>query len=310
MAVTLIEKPEREAESSQAGGSGSWHYLARVTGTSTPEADLIAAIVSATGYFWYNLAVKNVRISEVGIDLYEAEVSWEYEVPDAAAQSPTGSPGATDGPGGTAPSGTPQGITSDSQQIGTDVSFEVGGRPPKILTSRSVVATEKAGGGAAPDAGRLLNFNRETNEVDGVEVDDADTTMTVFRIFDYVTMSDIKLWLDAMWHVNQSEWFGQAAGDLLFSGLSVPDADQDGRRRVTFRFGLRRTRTIAANELRDDVGSELPVGPVAKAGWDYLEIGYENATDATAGVLVAKPAWLRVHEIFPAVEFSTLGIGG
>lgn len=310
MAVTLIEKPERSGDTSQAAGSGRWEYVARVTGEANPETALINAIISDTGFFWYNLSLKEVSFKELGNSLYTASVDWVYEVPDAAAQSPTDSPGPTDGPGGTAPSGTPIGVSSAADFFGVDVSFEVGGRPPKLTTSYNVLSGEKAGGGAAPNHGTLLHWNKDTNEVDGLEVDDPDTVMTVDRLFDRISMNDIKLWESARWKKNDATFWGRDAGELVLMGFSVPKADANGRRLVVFRFGLRPNVTIDAERLRNDAGKELPTANVSKDGWDYLEIGYENSFDATAGVTVAKPAWYRVHELFAPVDYSSLGIGG
>lgn len=308
MAVVLVEKPERSGDTSPTSGSGRWNYVARVTGEATPETALINAIITDTGYFWYNLSVKKISFEELGGSLYSATVDWEYEVPGGAAQDPTDTPGPTDGPGGTAPSGTPSGPATATEPLGPNVSLEVGGRPPKLTQSLSVVDSEGLGV-AAPDHGRLINLNRGTGEVEGLEVDDPASVLTVDILFDRLTMGYIDRLQAATWHKNDADWYHLPAGSVAFLGATFTTSDA-GRWKGTFRFGLRPTETIGVGGIRVVGPAALPSAPLAKRGWDYLEIAYRNEEDATLGLTVSRPFAYWVHEILPDLDFTTLGIGG
>lgn len=309
MAVTLIEKPERSGDSSPTTGSGRWVYTARVTGEANPETALIAAIIADTGYFWYNLAVRRVSFNEIGGDLYTATVDWEYEVPDGAAQDPTDTPGPTDGPGGTAPSGTPSGPSSESDPIGPNHTFEIGGRPPKLYTSRRVVEKEKAGGGNPRDNGLFLNVDPGEKKPEGLEIDDPASVWTVEIKFDRLTVGYLRRLSGAVWCANSDPWYHFEAYELAFLGASF-QSSQSGRWTGTFRFGVRMNEVIRAKSLRDEVGKNLPTADVDKSGWDYLEIEHETVTDAAAGVVVSRPAAFRIHEVLPPFDYTLFGIGG
>lgn len=310
MAVTLIEKPDSRSFDSAVGqASGTWRYMARVTGEASPEAALLTAVFAATGYFWYDLARKKVTCTPLTSELYQADVEWVYEVPNGAMQDPTGSPGPTDGPGGTTPSGTPSGPTGSSDRVGINESWEVGGRPPKLFSSLDVLYSEKAGGGPAPDNARLLNIDRAAGKVEGVEIDDPDGTYTFSAKVDWVTWGYIERLDEALWHTNQDTWRTMPPRSYCFMGYSLKTGE-DGRIAIDLKFGRRRTQSIAAKELRDEAGKDLPTVATTKSGWDYLEIDYADVYDATAGLTVSKPTAMRIHQLLPMIDFTTLGIGG
>ena len=310
MAVTLIEKPDSRSFDSAVGqASGVWRYLAMVTGEANPETALITAVAAATGYFWYDLARKKMTCTPLTSELYTVEVEWTYETANAAMQDPTASPGAGEGPGGTAPSSTPVGPTAGTDRVGINESWEMGGRPPKLYSSLDVLYSEKAGGGVAPDNARLLNIDRKEGKVDGVEVDDPDGTYTFSAKVDWVTWGYIERLDSMLWHTNQDTWRTMPPRSYCFMGYSLKTGE-DGRIAVDFRFGRRRTQDIAASELRADVGKTLPTVATSKSGWDYLEIDYEDVYDATAKINVSKPAAMRIHQLLPMADFETLGIGG
>lgn len=310
MAVTLIEKPDsRNFDSAVGRASGTWRYLATVTGEANPEAALLTAVAADAGFFWYDLARKSIKCSPLTSELYTVEVEWAYEAENAAMQDPTASPGATDGPGGTSPSGTPSGPTSATDRFGVNESRDMGGRPPKLFSSLDVLYSEKAGGGAAPDNAKLLNIDRKEGKVEGLEVDDPAGTYTFSAKVDFVTWGYIAL-LDAMlWHTNDATWRTAPPRTYCFTGYSLKTGE-DGRVAMDFKFGIRNEETILANSLRADTGKELPASDVTKSGWDYLELDYEDVFDATAGIRVSRPLAMRVHQVLPMGDFETIGIGG
>lgn len=310
MAVTLIEKPDsRNFDSAVGAASGTWRYLARVTGEANPEAALLTAIQASATFFWYDLARKRIVCTPLTSELYTVDVEYTYEPAGSAFPSPTSSPGPTEGPGGGPPSSPPSGPTGSSDRIGPNESWEMGGRPPKIYTSLDVLYSEKAGGGLAPDNSGLLNVNRVSGEIDGLEIDDSDGVYTFSGTADSVTWGDIERWDEALWHTNLDTWRTMPPRSYCFMGYSLRTG-QDGRWQVDFRFGRRRTQDIAANELRADAGLSLPTVATSKAGWDYLEIDYADVFDATAGLTVKKPTAMRIHQVLPMIDFNTLGIGG
>lgn len=315
MSVAIIEKHDSRGYTISAiRGSGEWHYLCLATAEADPETAVGVAVLADAPYFWGGLARRELTVQPIGGGYYEVTVPYSIELDNAQAQDPTASPDpGTGGPGGGPPSGTPTGPASDTTPLGANISLEISGRPPKITTSRNVVFNEMAGGGDAPNHGKIINYNRVTNEVDGTEIDDPTMVMMIDVTMDYITMGYINRLNGAVWSKNNATWWRRAAGSAVFMGATFQSTD-DGRVRGSFRFGLRMPETIDAGDLRDDPdpGDEhlLPTAPVVKAGWDYLEIQYENVKDSATGLLVARPMAMRVHETLPDFDFALFGIGG
>jgi hypothetical protein len=307
MSVELIESQlSREFSSSRTSATGKWTYTARVLSEVNPEDALVTAVAAVAPFFWYGLARKELVATPQGGGLYTCEVSYLWEVPNSAAQDPTASPGPTEGPGGGSPSGTPTGPSAADAPLGANVSLEIGGRPPKLMQSRSVIYTERAGGGDAPDNMGLLNI--EDGKPQGLEVEDPAKVLNVDMQYDYVTMGFVNLLTSACWHTNLSDWYHIPAGCAVFLGATLASTD-NGRARASLKFGIRPEQTILTNSLRADAGKELPTADVDLRGWDYLEIDYGDEFDTPSGVRATRPKAMRVHEVLPPFDFSAFGIG-
>lgn len=313
MSVKIIEKnTSRKYTTSATRGTGEWVYTLLVDGEATPELAINTAVLADAPVFWYGLIRQELQVEPVTAGatdgIFTATVPYLWELSNAAAQDPTHTPGAGTGPGGGDPSGTPTGPSAADAPLGPNITLEIGGRPPKLTTSIAVISAEGAGGGPAPDHGKLINYNRSTNEVEGVEIDDPASVLTIEITFDYVSMGYISLLEGAVWHKNDDTWYQRSAGSVALTGATI-SSDANSRAKINFRFGLRSPVVIEAESLRADVGQELPGVDITRRGWDYLEIEYENAVDGTSGLMVAKPFALRVHEVLPDFDFSLLGIG-
>lgn len=103
--------------------------------------------------------------------------------------------------------------------------------------------------------------------------------------------------------VNDDDWTADgetfAAGEVLFMGATwakrtevVPNDYE-----VTFEF--------AANPNQEDIDiGEVTVDE--KAGWDYLEVVYENREETAVSFQV--PKYATVHEVYRAADFGALGL--
>lgn len=317
MSVDLIElRTSRSFSTSLISASGKWEYLARATGESDPEAAVEAAVDADAPFYWEGMAKKEIKAEPIGGGLYACGVDYSWEMANTAAQDPTQSPGPTDGPGGGPPSGTPSGPATADTPLGPNVSLEIGGRPPKLYSSRFVAHAE-AIVGLAPNNDRLLNVNRRTGEVEGLEIDDPATTFVLEYTFDFCTMRYIDRLRNAVWSVNDAEWRHIPAGDVVFMGASLSTTD-NGRGRISFRFGLGKRETIESGVLRGEMTSAsgspeedaLPADDVVKGGWQYLEIVTRPEFDPTSGLVVERPWAMYIHDILPEFDFTLFGIGG
>ncbi len=313
MAVELIETTEsRDFRLDAASAEGTWRYVARVTSEADPEAALDVAVRATAPFFWNGLARQSIQATPRGGGVYTVEVPYRIERPNTSAPDPIAGGGAGTGPGGGAASSTPPTPGSDNDPIGPNVTLEIGGRPPKLLTS---LATLDSGGlgpvappGAlvpAPDHKRSINV--VDGEVEGVEIDDPASVLTMTYKFDSVVWGTVRRWQSMVWKTNNGTWRRFARREVAFIGASLSTTD-DARVSATFRFGLRPETTIAAGKLRDDGTNKLPQYAVTFRGWDYLWVSFEERVDANR--TVRRPKFFYVEQVLEEEDFLLLGIGG
>lgn len=308
MAVTLTEiHRSRSGSTSATSATGEWQYFARVTGEANPEDALITAVAAAAPFYWYNLARKEITFDPLTSEHYEVRVSYVWEVPNSAAQDPTQSPGPTEGPGGGAPSGTPSGPADENERVQANVSLSYGGRPPK-LTQSIAVASSGGLGAAAPDHGRLINLNRSTGEVEGVELPEPLGVYKISVQVDWITEKYIKRVVSALWKRNDDTWRTHPAGSAALVGVNFASTS-NGRVQCDYDIGLMAEETINTGDIRVLGPASMPSAPVVKKGWDYLEIQYRDEYDATSGYQVAKPFAYYVHQVLADFDFTLLGLG-
>jgi hypothetical protein len=98
--------------------------------------------------------------------------------------------------------------------------------------------------------------------------------------------------------VNDTEFRGRAAGEVLFLGATGAKRGR-GDWEITFRFAASPNATGIA--IGDITG-------IAKNGWDYLWVLYEEQEDSTAKALVKYPKAVYVEEVYPEGDFDALEI--
>lgn len=314
MAVELIETTEsRDFRLDAASAEGTWRYVALVTSETDPEAALDLAVRASAPFFWNGLARQSIQATPRGGGVYTVEVPYRLERPNTAAPDPIAGGGAGTGPGGGTASSTPPTPASDNTPVGPNVTLEIGGRPPKLLTS---IATLDSGGfgvpvppGAvvdAPDHQRSINVQAD-GEVEGAEIDDSATVLTETYKFDFVSWAYIRRLQSMVWKTNNGTWRRFARREVALIGASLSTTD-DARVSITYRFGLRPETTIAAGKIRDDGTNKLPQSAVTFRGWDYLWVAFEEKVDANR--TTRRPKFFYVEQVLEEADFLLLGIGG
>ncbi|MBC7326197.1 MAG: hypothetical protein H5T99_12950, partial [Moorella sp. (in: Bacteria)] len=69
---------------------------------------------------------------------------------------------------------------------------------------------------------------------------------------------------------------------------------------ITFKFAA------SPNKTNITIGD---ITGIAKKGWEYLWVLYEDAEDTNAQRLVKRPVAAFVEQVYPYGDFSQLGIG-
>lgn len=151
-----------------------------------------------------------------------------------------------------------------------------------------------SGEGAAVNVGGAINVTSE-----GVDGCDIEAMVHTFQRTRYMSDSDVatyrSAWGNCCGKVNDGSFFGYAAEEVLFAGVS-------GRRRgaadweLTFSFRVKRTETLPAE-----------AGGATVAGWQYVWWTYRDGVNANRTVKV-KDSY-HIERVYATADFSTIGIG-
>ena len=178
-------------------------------------------------------------------------------------------------------------------------SFDTGGGTQHITQALAHVASYAPAGKTAPDFKGAIGVTS-----DGVE--GVDITVPVYNfsethiLANSVVTNTYKGKLTGLaGKTNNATFKGFAIGECLFLGASGSKRGK-GDWEISFSFAASKNRTGLT--VGDITG-------VAKKGWEYLWVRYEDAVDATAKALVKKPLAVYIEKVYDEGNFSDLGIG-
>jgi hypothetical protein len=184
-------------------------------------------------------------------------------------------------------------------------SFETRGGSQHITQSLQTVASYAAPGfpgAAAPDFGGAIGVTADA--VEGVDITVPVYTFSETHYFDPsdVTTAYKGTLFSLTGTVNTAAFKGLAAGECLFLGAvgSRRGTSGDDPWEIGFAFAG------SPNVTGLTIG---PIPGVAKKGWEYLWVRYQEAEDATAKMLVLRPIAAYVEQVYRQGDFSLLGIG-
>lgn len=325
MAVAILEvTTSRSFFQNAKTRNAQWNYVVRVTGEAYPEAAIVTAILAVAPVFWEGLSRQSVKGTPRGGGIYDVELPYDIEVTNTAMPDPSvASPSPTSGPGGGSPSTTPTGPASDETPAGTNVSIEIGGKPPKLFHSRLTRFKSGLAGTVLRDFAGALGVDAD-GKVEGIEVPDPASVMTIDMKVDFVSWKYIKLLQSLMWHTNNDIFRRQPIESVAFMGASLK-SNPEGRVDISFKFGLAQEETFdeITNHIRPPTaltpgipGDGAPpagraVGssatPFTKRGWNYVWVAYQ--TEVEDKVPAIRPQAMYVEKILPVTNFAQFGIG-
>jgi hypothetical protein len=98
---------------------------------------------------------------------------------------------------------------------------------------------------------------------------------------------------------NNAAFKGFAEGEVLFLGASGSQRGDDSWE-ITFRFAA------SPNVTGLTIGS---ITGIAKKGWEYLWVQYEDAEDSGSKSVVKRPASVHVERVYDSGSLAGLSIG-
>lgn len=177
--------------------------------------------------------------------------------------------------------------------------FDTGGGTQHITHSRQTAARYAPSGQVAPDFQGAIGATHDS--VEGVDV-----TVPVYNFSEthYIPSASVTdAYKGALFlltgRTNLAAFRGFAPGEVLFLGASGSKRGEEDWE-ITYRFAASPNAT------------DLTVGPItgiAKRGWDYLWVRYQDAEDTQAKSLVKRPIGVYIERVYDEGDFSGLGIG-
>jgi hypothetical protein len=180
-----------------------------------------------------------------------------------------------------------------------EYTFDTGGGTTKITQSINTINRYPRPGFTAPDY--LGAIGVTDDGVEGVDIHSPQFEFSeTHKLSDTFVLAGYKtLVFGLTGTVNNASFKGLAAGECLFLGASGSKRG-DEMWQVTYRFAGSQNATGLT--IGDITG-------IAKKGWEYLWVSYDDYKDPGSISFVKRPKCVSIEQVYRYTDFSTLGIG-
>jgi hypothetical protein len=180
--------------------------------------------------------------------------------------------------------------------------FEIGGGGSAHVCE---AIEQTAYGADAPDCGHRINVVRDAERIN-VEGVDIEAPTYAWSETWYLPIGAVTPAYKAILFgiagapVNNATWRGFNAGEVKFKGVSGQQRGEEDWQ-LTFKF------EASPNVTGLTIGT---ITGIAKKGWEYLWVLFEDTKDAAKARLVPNPIGVYVAQVYNTSIFALLGIGG
>lgn len=101
--------------------------------------------------------------------------------------------------------------------------------------------------------------------------------------------------------VNSGTFRGFPAGQVLFIGGKGASSSKDPAQ-IEIAYSYEQSNDVTAQTVGDITG-------IAKTGWQYLWVQYEETADTTANKYARRPSGVYVEKVYDSIDFSALKVG-
>lgn len=185
------------------------------------------------------------------------------------------------------------------QQGESRISFDTGGSTIHVTYTLGTVNKYAAQGETPIESHGLIGVTKDS--VEGVDIPAREFHWSETHILplSYITEAYALTLYALSGTVNATAWRSYAAGEVLFKNASGTNRDSETAE-LTYNFAASPNLTNLA------VGT---IQGIAKQGWDYMWVRYEDDVDDTAHAMVKKPRTVYVERVIERSNFMLLGIG-
>jgi len=187
----------------------------------------------------------------------------------------------------------------------TSFRFDTGGGTQHITAAKAHVQTYTAGGATAPDPKGGIGVTKSS--VEGVDI-----TVPVFNfeVTYYVDAASMTAaYIDGLYKLTGKTNNAQfsvtidgvtqtwEAGEVLFLGASGSKRDSDDQWEINASFAA------SPNQTGLTIGD---INGIAKKGWEYLWVYFEDTEDTSAKMLVKRPLAVYIERVYDPGDFGDL----
>jgi hypothetical protein len=178
-------------------------------------------------------------------------------------------------------------------------SFETGGGNQHVTQSLATISKYAPSGKTAGDFKGAIGV--DSNSVNGVDIVSPVYSWTEALAFNKaaITSTYKQTLYNLTGKVNNGTWKGYSAGEVLFMGACGSRRGNSDLWEISFKFAA--SPNVSNKTIGDITG-------IAKKGWEYLWVRYEDADDATAKVLIKKPSSVHIEQVYEEGNFTLLGV--
>ena len=189
-------------------------------------------------------------------------------------------------------------MSSAKKEVGqSSFSFDTGGGTMHVTQAKAHIASYASG--TSPDYEGAIGVTHDSVEGCDITVPVYNFSETHYFAAGYVTGSYKATLFALTGRTNNAAFKGFAEGEVLFLGASGSQRGDDSWE-ITFRFAA------SPNVTGLTIGS---ITGIAKKGWEYLWVQYEDAEDSGAKCVVKRPASVHVERVYNSGSLAGLGIG-
>lgn len=170
-------------------------------------------------------------------------------------------------------------------------SFNTSGSTTHVGSSLQTRNSASYSNTGVPNFGNAINVT--DNGVEGVDIIVPNLTISETHKYEPAAVTSAFMATISLLtgRVNDAPWRGFASGEVLFTGAS--GNYNDNIVAITFNF---------------DIQANTTVGGMTKFGWDYYWVLYEDVEDSATGDVVKRPRAGYIEQVYPAGNFSLLGL--
>ena len=280
MPINVLERPKsRGYMNDPASRSAQLEYWAQ---GSDVLADVDAAIYSTAPATYMGLPKKSIDTKEEGPLFWYSVVNYGNSdvTSDVETGSETGEPGTTSPP------------LNETDHIGDEFAFSTGGGTEHITQSLETRLTVGHNGAVVPENEKGIGVSKDS--VEGCDVIRPKFELTVTKRISFITLGDVKRWVEATGKTNISTWNTFTQRNALFLGCEGKcTAGEEWT--VTFKFALSKTQFNI--KIRDKLEVAL------KRGFDYLWVGFVDEVDNNT--ILKRPKYAYVERVYEECDFRT-----